>query len=153
MRGPNDQFRLTQDLKRELGELSFSGPTAGAAFRTALASILSMLAAMMLHLDKPYWAAITAVSIVLPDITSSLARSVDRCLGTVAGAIVGYFGAHFVVQGLAPSPDILPAINRLVGIVGGIVVVMVAQAFIAPLVARVLHYLLAADADEPGTIG
>lgn len=365
MRGPNDQFRLTQDLKRELAELSFSGPTAGAAFRTALASILSMLAAMMLHLDKPYWAAITAVSIVLPDITSSLARSVDRCLGTVAGAIVGYFGAHFVadhlvfqlivatavafgvygmersahgyavllgavtvvlvmfgslqtpdaalnlsvyrsleimvgvgvsylvelalaqsaeplsaqskpgifdvpidegllaiavtggiatasipviwealqlpgldqtpitafvillamrrepvwtalnrisgcaiggvygllcmrlvgtdmaawlallfaglyvschikngnrdaaygghqaaiaiimsmVQGLAPSPDILPAINRLVGIVGGIVVVMVAQAFIAPLVARVLHYLLAADADEPGTIG
>jgi hypothetical protein len=33
------------------------------------------------------------------------------------------------------------------------VVVMVAQAFIAPLVARVLHYLLAADGDEPGTIG
>jgi uncharacterized membrane protein YccC len=99
LRGPN-AFRLTQDLKRELGELSFSGPTAGVAFRAALASILSMLAAMMLHLDKPYWAAITAVSIVLPDIASTLARSVDRCLGTIAGAIVGYLGAHFVADHL-----------------------------------------------------
>lgn len=51
-----------------------------------------------------------------------------------------------MVQGLAPSPDVLPAINRLVGIIGGIVVVMVAQALVAPLVARVLRYLLPADA-------
>jgi uncharacterized membrane protein YccC len=99
MRGPNE-FRLIQDLKRELGELSVSGPTAGIAFRAALASVLSMLAAMMLHLDNPYWAAITAVSIVLPDIASSFARSVDRCLGTVAGAVVGYLGAHFVADHL-----------------------------------------------------
>ena len=112
MRVPSDPFRLTQDLKRELSELSFSGPIAGAAFRTALASILSMLAAMMLHLDKPYWAAITAVSIVLPDIASSLARSVDRCVGTVAGAVVGYLGAHFVADHLV-FQLIIASVGRL----------------------------------------
>ena len=33
-----------------------------------------------------------------------------------------------MVQGLAPSQDILPAIERLVGMIGGIIVVIVAQA-------------------------
>jgi uncharacterized membrane protein YccC len=55
---------------------------------------------MALHLDKPYWAAITAVSIVVPDVSSSFVRSVDRCLGTVTGAAVGYFGARFVSEPL-----------------------------------------------------
>ncbi|RTL53818.1 MAG: hypothetical protein EKK40_04530 [Bradyrhizobiaceae bacterium] len=93
-------LRLTAALKRELGGLSLSGPTAALAFRTALASVLSMLLAMILHLDNPYWAAITAVAIIQPDIPSSLLRSVDRCLGTIAGAAVGYFGAHFVADHL-----------------------------------------------------
>ena len=43
-----------------------------------------------------------------------------------------------MVEGLAPSPDILPAINRLVGIIGGMVVVVAAQALIAPLVGRAI---------------
>jgi uncharacterized membrane protein YccC len=61
-----------------------------------------------------------------------------------------------MVQGLAPSPDILPAINRLVGIVGGIVVVMVAQALVAPPVAHALARLFRADASsvhgQPGKL-
>jgi uncharacterized membrane protein YccC len=59
-----------------------------------------MIVAMALHLDKPYWAAITAVSIVVPDVSTSFVRSVDRCLGTVIGATVGYFGARFVDDAL-----------------------------------------------------
>ena len=51
------------------------------AFRATLASVLSMIVAMALNLDNPYWAAITAVSIVVPDVSSSFVRSVDRCLG------------------------------------------------------------------------
>jgi uncharacterized membrane protein YccC len=93
-------IRLAEALKAEIGGLSFSGHTAGLAFRTALASVLSILVAMILHLDNPYWAGITAISITLPDISSSIARSIDRCLGTVIGAAVGYFGAHFVADHL-----------------------------------------------------
>ncbi len=93
MPAPSTAVRLTQELRRELSAVSLSGPIAGLAFRTAVASVLAMLAAMALHLDAPYWAAITAVSIIQPDVASSLGRSLDRCLGTVAGAAVGYFGA------------------------------------------------------------
>jgi uncharacterized membrane protein YccC len=94
----NYHFRLTEALKAEIDGFSFSGHTAGLAFRTALASVLSILVAMLLHLDNPYWAGITAISITLPDLSSSIARSIDRCLGTMTGAAVGYFGAHFVAD-------------------------------------------------------
>ena len=93
-------LRLAEALKGEFAELRLSGPTAGAAFRAALASVLSMIVAMALNLDNPYWAAITAVSIVVPDVSTSFVRSVDRCLGTVIGAALGYFGARFVGEPL-----------------------------------------------------
>jgi uncharacterized membrane protein YccC len=93
-------LRLAEALKGEFAELRLSGLTAGAAFRATFASILSMIVAMALNLDNPYWAAITAVSIVVPDVSSSFIRSVDRCLGTLIGAAVGYFGAHFVGEPL-----------------------------------------------------
>jgi uncharacterized membrane protein YccC len=96
----NYGFRLAEALKAEIGRFAFSGHTARLAFRTALASVLSILVAMILHLDNPYWAGITAISITLPDISSSVARSIDRCLGTMIGAAVGYFGAHFVADHL-----------------------------------------------------
>jgi uncharacterized membrane protein YccC len=93
---PRHDLRLTQALKRELSVLSLSGPTARVAFRATLASLLSMIVAMTLHLDKPYWAAISAVSIVMPDRSASLTRSLERVLGTIVGAAIGYFGTHFV---------------------------------------------------------
>jgi uncharacterized membrane protein YccC len=52
-----------------------------------------------------------------------------------------------MVQGLAPSSDILPAIERLVGMIGGIVVVIVAQAAVAPLVARAISAILGSGRD------
>ncbi|HEY1782572.1 MAG TPA: FUSC family protein [Roseiarcus sp.] len=104
MSGPaprNDlDLRLAEALRGEFAQLRVSGSTAGVAFRAALASVLSMIAAMALHLDNPYWAAITAVSIVLPDVSNSFLRSIDRCLGTLVGAAVGYFGARFVGEPL-----------------------------------------------------
>jgi uncharacterized membrane protein YccC len=93
-------FRLAEAFKAEIGGISFAGHTAELAFRTAIASVLSILVAMLLHLDNPYWAGITAISITLPDISSSITRSVDRFFGTIVGAAVGYFGAHFVADHL-----------------------------------------------------
>jgi len=94
--GLNFDLRLAQALKDELAALSLSGPASGVAFRATLASVLSMIVAMALHLDRPYWAAITAVSIIVPDVSTSFTRSLDRGLGTVIGAAVGYLGARFV---------------------------------------------------------
>ena len=80
--------------------MRLSGPTADDAFRAALASVLSMIVAMALNLDNPYWVAITAVSILAPDVSSSFIRSIDRRFGTLIGAAVGYFGARFVGEPL-----------------------------------------------------
>ena len=52
-----------------------------------------------------------------------------------------------MVQGLAPSSDILAAIERLVGMIDGIVVVIVAQAVAAPLVARAISAILGSGRD------
>ncbi len=47
-----------------------------------------------------------------------------------------------MVQGLAPSSDILPAIERLVGMIGGIVVAIIAQGVAAPFVSHVISVIL-----------
>jgi uncharacterized membrane protein YccC len=43
-----------------------------------------------------------------------------------------------MVQGLAPSGDITPAVNRLVGVFGGVLVVSICQPLLAPLVRRLI---------------
>ncbi len=93
-------LRLMEGLRREVGILSLSGPTAHLAFRTSLSCVLAMLLAMALHLEDPAWAGITGLAIIQKDFAASLSRSIDRCLGTIAGAAVGYFGAHFVADHL-----------------------------------------------------
>jgi hypothetical protein len=48
-----------------------------------------------------------------------------------------------MVQGVSASPDILPAISRLVGMMGGIIVVIGAAALIEPLVATAVRPIIA----------
>lgn len=100
MTGGPYHYRFGSALRREVGVLSFSGPTAALAFRTALSCVLAMVLAMMLHLENPAWAGITGLAIIQKDFAASFARCVDRCLGTLVGAAVGYAGAHFVADHL-----------------------------------------------------
>ena len=92
--------RFQAGLWREVTSLSLSGPTASLALRTALATLLSVVVALFLHLDNPSWAGITALAIIQQDVASSLLRSIDRCLGTIAGAVIGYFSARLVAHHL-----------------------------------------------------
>jgi hypothetical protein len=56
-----------------------------------------------------------------------------------------------MVQGDSASPDILPAISRLVGMMGGIIVVIGAAALIEPLVATAVRSIIARwNAADPG---
>ncbi len=88
--------RVLGDLRRQAALLVAGGPTSGLAFRTALATVLSVLAALALHLDSPDWAGITALAIVQKDVAATLARSLDRAAGTVVGAVVGFIGVGVV---------------------------------------------------------
>ena len=43
-----------------------------------------------------------------------------------------------MIQGQGPSADLAPALNRLVGVFGGVLVVSICQPLLAPLVRRVI---------------
>jgi uncharacterized membrane protein YccC len=93
---PDLLTRLSDDLRADFRALSLSGPRANAALRTALASTLSIVAALALHLDDPSWAGITGAVIVQADLRATLSRSADRVIGTTIGAIVGFLGSATV---------------------------------------------------------
>jgi uncharacterized membrane protein YccC len=98
---PNPFARLTDDLASDLRELTLSGPRANAALRSAIATTVAVLIALALHLDNPYWAGISGVVLVQSDRAATLARSVDRVIGTMIGAVIGYLGAGLAQDHLA----------------------------------------------------
>jgi len=103
---PDLLTRLTDNLAGDLRALTLTGPRGNAALRSTLATVLAVLVALALHLDNPWWAGISGVVLVQSDRAATLARSVDRIIGTTIGAVVGYFGAglaadHFAFLSLA----------------------------------------------------
>jgi uncharacterized membrane protein YccC len=93
--------RLSGDLADDLRALTLTGVRANAAFRSALATILAVLAALALHLDNPWWAGISGVVLVQTDRAATLARSIDRVIGTMIGATIGFVGAGLADDHLA----------------------------------------------------
>src|SRR3954447_738275 len=95
---PDLLSRLADSLVDDLRALSRPGPRDRAALRTALAGTAAALIALVLHIDDPWWAAITGVAIVQSDAAATLSRSIDRVIGTIAGALVGYLAAAIVAD-------------------------------------------------------
>src|ERR1700685_1536800 len=93
--------RLTDDLAGDLRALTLTGPRANAALRSAIATTLAVLVALALHLDTPYWAGSPGVVLVQSDRAPALAGSVDRVIGTMAGAAIVYLGAGLAESRLA----------------------------------------------------
>ena len=92
---------LGGDLAGDLRALTLTGPRANAALRSAVATTLAVLVALALHLDNPWWAGISGVVLVQSDRAATLARSVDRVIGTMIGATIGFFGAGLAEHHLA----------------------------------------------------
>jgi uncharacterized membrane protein YccC len=92
--------RLSTGLSADLRALSLTGPRARGALRTSLAVVLATLVALALHLDNPWWAAITGVVLIQGDRTATLARSIDRVIGTTIGAVIGYLAAATIADHL-----------------------------------------------------
>jgi uncharacterized membrane protein YccC len=65
-----------------------------AGLRTAAASILALAIAYALHLDRPYWAAMTVWLVAQPTRGLQLERGVFRVIGTVVGSAAGLAMLH-----------------------------------------------------------
>jgi uncharacterized membrane protein YgaE (UPF0421/DUF939 family) len=59
------------------------------AVKTAVAAVLSMYAANLLHLPQGYWAAISAIVVMQSEVGATLSASRDRLIGTAIGAVTG----------------------------------------------------------------
>jgi uncharacterized membrane protein YccC len=77
------QSELTQPLSR-------LNPATVLAIQATIAGGLAMIIAPALSLGHPYWATITAIVLISGSFGETLKRSVDRSLGTLGGAILGF---------------------------------------------------------------
>lgn len=73
-------------LRQELAEIELASARGGQCTRAALAVVLSVIAALWLRLDAPWWAAISAFVSLQATAPSSIARGMLRIAGTAAGA-------------------------------------------------------------------
>ena len=89
-------------LSTELGSLEPGGVRGTKALGAALSVALAAFAALILHSDEPWWAAISAWMMSGISLADALPRGVMRILGSIAGAAVA-----ILVLGLF-AYDLLP---------------------------------------------
>lgn len=100
---PSDETRPL--LRRRLGDLREALPRPTRtdwifAIRTVSASLIALLAAYALHLERPQWAMMTVFIVAQPVAGMVLAKGFFRLLGTVIGA----FASVAMVLALSPHP-------------------------------------------------
>jgi uncharacterized membrane protein YccC len=88
-------------LAAELRALEWRGPRGLEAAEAAASVTLAVLAALALHSDEPWWAAITAFMVTRASPGVAVLRSVMRLAGSVVGAVVALVVLRlFVYQSL-----------------------------------------------------
>jgi uncharacterized membrane protein YccC len=75
-------------LGTELRSLEPAGPRGTEALASALSVALAALAALILHSDEPWWAAISAWMVTRSSLAVALSRGGMRIVGSVAGATI-----------------------------------------------------------------
>lgn len=88
---------LTGAIRAEFAELSFSGPRFRQANIGAVVVGLSILIALLLRLDDPWWAGISGFVCTQATHPQSLRKGALRILGTTVGAVAGFMLAPWAV--------------------------------------------------------
>jgi uncharacterized membrane protein YccC len=79
---------IVEALSTELRSLEPGGPRGTEALASALSVALAALAALLLHSDEPWWAAISAWMVARSSLAVALSRGVMRIIGSAAGAVI-----------------------------------------------------------------
>jgi uncharacterized membrane protein YccC len=96
---------MSMDRLRTLIVAKDNPPTLTHAARTAIAAVVSLLAARSFRLPESYWAAITTLIVMQSTLGAALPISAQRLAGTAVGAAFGalagtYFPGNVVVFGI-----------------------------------------------------
>jgi uncharacterized membrane protein YccC len=79
--------RNRYDLETLLNNLTFDSHIFRHALRVSIAAVSGYLLGQLLHLDRVYWILLTIVVILKPGFGISKARSYQRIIGTITGAL------------------------------------------------------------------
>ncbi len=74
-------------VRQDLAETGFSGPRARLGAMATLSVAASTTAALTLHLDNVWWAAISGFMSIQASVPASLRKAFLRIIGTIAGAV------------------------------------------------------------------
>jgi uncharacterized membrane protein YccC len=85
-------------LRREIAEIEITGARAGHCARTTLAVALSVIVALLLRVDAPWWAAISAFVSIQATAPSSIERGALRIAGTAIGAAIALLLSPWVIE-------------------------------------------------------
>ena len=99
---------IVGSLSTELGSLEPGGVRGTKALGAALSVALAVFAALFLHSDEPWWAAISAWMMTGISLVEALPRAIMRIIGSTAGAalaviILGLFAYDEIPCRLAHS--------------------------------------------------
>ncbi len=84
------------------------------ALRTGAAAGVATEIWQSLHLDRGWWIAVSAVVVIQPDRSATLAKSVNRILGTLIGAATATLAASFLVLNPATAAIVVALTVALV---------------------------------------
>jgi uncharacterized membrane protein YccC len=79
---------IASALHTEFRSLELRGPRGTAALAAAMSVSLAVLAALLLHSDEPWWAAISAWMVTRSSLAVALSRGAMRIIGSAVGAAI-----------------------------------------------------------------
>ena len=85
-------------LRREIAEIEFTGARGGHCARTTLAVALSVIVALWLRVDAPWWAAISAFVSIQVSSPASIERGALRVAGTAIGAAIALLLSPWLIE-------------------------------------------------------
>jgi uncharacterized membrane protein YccC len=85
-------------LRREIAEIEITSARGHHCTRTTLAVVLSVVVALMLRVDAPWWAAISAFVSIQVTAPSSIERGAMRIVGTAIGAAIAVLLSPWLVE-------------------------------------------------------
>ena len=85
-------------LRLDLAEIEAFGARSGHCLRMTLAVALAVMAALVLRVDAPWWAAISAFVSLQVTTPSSIERGALRIVGTAIGATIGLLLSPWLIE-------------------------------------------------------
>jgi len=111
---------VTAKLRQELSELELGGARGEQCAMSALAVVLAVIVAMVLRLDAPWWAAISAFVSLQATAPSSITRGALRIIGTAIGAAVALALSPWLIEDAVAISLVLFTVSAL-GVLGFLV--------------------------------